>query len=84
MTISGDCSAAFQQRERCKIYRQIRARHIRFFGGINLTIDTELEISSSRPIDDRNIPAVENIADTILETNRMIPRSKLPALVLGL
>lgn len=84
MTISGDCFAAFQQRERCKTYRQIRARHIRFLGGINLTIDKEPEISSSLPIDDSNIPAVENSADTILETNRKIPRSKLPALVLGL
>jgi hypothetical protein len=84
MTISGDCSAAFQQRERCKIYRQIRARQIRFFGGINLTIENELEISSSRPVEESNILAVENIADTILETNSRIPRSKLPALVLGL
>jgi len=84
MTISGDCFAALQQRERCRIYRQIRARHIRFFGGISLTIDNEPEISSSLPIDDSNTPEVDNIADTTLETNRKIPRSKLPALVLGL
>lgn len=66
------------------MYRQIRARQIRFLGGIILTIAKELEISSARPAEKSSILAVENIADTIRDMNRKIPRSYLAALVLGL
>ncbi|ESW79365.1 hypothetical protein X773_18140 [Mesorhizobium sp. LSJC285A00] len=66
------------------MYRQIRARQIRFLGGIILTIAKELEISSARPAEKSSILEVENIADTIRDMNSKIPRSYLAALVLGL
>jgi hypothetical protein len=62
----------------------MRARQIRFFGVISLTIDSEMERSFAIPPEESNILRVENIADAILVMNRTIPRSRLPALVLGL
>jgi hypothetical protein len=64
------------------MYCQIRARHIRLFGGTNLTIEREIE-RSSVPREEISILDVDNIADTIFDINRKIPRSKIPALLLG-
>lgn len=66
------------------MYRQIRTRQICPFGVISLTSDNDMERSLSCPTEKISILEVDNIADMILETNRRIPKSKLPALVLGL
>jgi hypothetical protein len=49
---------------------------------MRFTMDKERE-RSFVPLDESNIFDVENTADAIFEINRNIPRSKIPALLLG-